>query len=188
MNKAFFLDRDGTINVDYDYVHKPDEWTWCTNAIPALQWMKEEGFKIIIVTNQSGIAKGRYTKEQVNNLHNWVDEQLESYQVKIDGWYYSPYHPEYHEDKDPKLLRYRKPDTGMFLKAQKEHDIDFAQSFMAGDKISDMKPAVTLGMKPYFIRSRHEPNQDKSWLKKHNISIHDTLWDAIQTIQKEQLA
>lgn len=188
MNRAFFLDRDGTINVDYDYVHKPDEWTWCTGAIEALHWMKEEGFKIIIVTNQSGIAKGRYTSEQVNKLHNWVDEQLKPGNIQVDGWYYSPYHPDYHDGKDPELLTLRKPDTGMFLKAQEDHDIDFTQSFMAGDKVSDMKPAVKLGIKPYFIRSRHEPYQDKNWLHKHNISIHDTLWDAVKTIQKEQLA
>jgi len=188
MSKAFFLDRDGTINVDYDYVHLPGEWTWCPNAILALQWMKEEGFKIIIVTNQSGIAKGRYTDQHVKDLHSWVDEQLKPYKITIDGWYYSPYHPDFHDGKDPELLSSRKPDTGMFLQAQADHDIDFSQSFMAGDKVSDMKPAVELGIKSYFIRSRHEPYQDKNWLKEQNISIHDTLWDAVQIIQKEQLA
>jgi D-glycero-D-manno-heptose 1,7-bisphosphate phosphatase len=188
MNKAFFLDRDGTINVDYDYVHRPDEWTWCKDAIKALQWMKDEGYKIIIVTNQSGIARGRYTDKHVEELHEWVDEQLKPYGIHIDGWYYSPYHPDYHEDKDPDLLKLRKPDIGMFMQAKDEHDIDFKRSFMAGDKITDLKPAVTLGMKSYFIRSRHEPNQDKNWLHKHQISVHDTLWDAVQTIQKEELA
>ena len=75
MNKAFFLDRDGTINVDYNYVHTPEEWTWCDGALEALRWMKEHKFKIIVVTNQSGIARGRYNEQHVQHLHRWVDEE-----------------------------------------------------------------------------------------------------------------
>jgi len=182
MNKAFFLDRDGTINVDYNYVHKPEEWTWCNGALGALRWMKEVGYKIIIVTNQSGIARGRYTEEDVDALHEWVDQDLDKYDIKIDGWYYAPHHPEHDLDQEY-APEDRKPGTGMFEKAAREHDIDFSQSYMAGDKITDLKPAIELGITPFFIRSRHEPNQDKDWLEEHNIPIFDNIGEMVKTLQ-----
>jgi len=181
MNKAFFLDRDGTINVDYNFVHKPEEWMWCDGALDALRWMKEQGYKIIIVTNQSGIARGRYTEKEVEMLHDWVDNELKKYNLNIDGWYFAPHHPEHdpHEEYPPED---RKPDTGMFEKAATKHNIDFSQSYMAGDKVTDLKPAIKLGMTPFMIRSRHEPKQDKEWLKKHEIPIFDTLKEVVATL------
>lgn len=181
MNKAFFLDRDGTLNIDYNYVHTPEEWTWCDGAIKALKWIRDRDFKIIIVTNQSGIAKEKYTREDVEYLHRWASAQLEEHNITIDEWYYAPYHPNF--DSDSKYeSEDRKPGLGMFKKAARKHDIDFSRSFMAGDKVSDMKPAIELGMTPLFIRSRHEPYQDKDWLHEHNISISDTLWHGLQKL------
>ncbi|MFU8811841.1 MAG: D-glycero-alpha-D-manno-heptose-1,7-bisphosphate 7-phosphatase [Balneolaceae bacterium] len=179
-HKAFFLDRDGTLNIDYNFVHRPDEWDWCDGAVEALRWIHGNGFKIVVVTNQSGIARGRYTEEDVQQLHRWVDKQLSPIGISIDRWLMAAHHPNH----DPEL-RYppedRKPGTGMFLKAAEELDIDFQSSFMAGDKLSDLKPAVELGITPFFIQSRHEKNQDKEWLHRHQIPIHRTLWEAIQT-------
>jgi D-glycero-D-manno-heptose 1,7-bisphosphate phosphatase len=182
MNKAFFLDRDGTINVDYNYVHRTAEWTWCDNAIEALQWIQDHSFKIIVVTNQSGIARGRYTEKQVQTLHKWVDQQLAENNISIDGWYYAPHHPTHDPDKKY-APEDRKPGTGMFKKAAQKHNIDFSKSYMAGDKITDLKPAIELGMTPFFIRSRHEANQDGQWLKNHNLVRYNTLFDAIQTLR-----
>ena len=181
MNKAFFLDRDGTINVDYNYVHTPDEWTWCQGAIEALQWMQNHNFKIIVVTNQSGIARERYSEADVQYLHSWVDEQLEGHDISIDEWHYAPHHPQ-HDPKEEYAPSDRKPGLGMFKKAAQKHDIDFTKSFMAGDKITDLKPAVELGMSPLFIRSRHEPNQDKKWLSKHDIPKFDNIKQAIDSL------
>lgn len=178
--KAFFLDRDGTLNVDYNYVHTKEEWTWCDGAVEALKLIQSSGFRIIVVTNQSGIARERYTEEQVKELHRWVDDQLKEEGVKIDGWYMAPHHPEHDPEPHSWPPEDRKPDTGMFEKAADRFDIDFSQSCMAGDKITDLKPAVTLGTTPFFIRSRHEPNQDKEWLKKHNIKTYDTLLEAVK--------
>jgi len=178
MNKAFFLDRDGTINVDYNFVHTPEEWAWCEGALDALQWMNEHDFKIIIVTNQSGIARERYTEEDVDHLHSWVDQELQKQDLAIDDWYYAPHHPK-HDLNEKYAPADRKPGTGMFEKAAKKHDIDFEQSYMAGDKLTDLKPAVKLGMTPFFIRSRHEADQDKGWLAKHNIGSFDNIGQVI---------
>ena len=179
MNKAFFLDRDGTINVDYNFVHTPEEWTWCNGALESILWLNRAGFKVIVVTNQSGISRGRYSLEQVEQLHRWVDKELQKAGAKVDDWYVAPHHPKY--DVDP--VRYpeedRKPGKGMFMKAAQEHHIDFSNSFMAGDKITDLQPAVELGITPFFIRSRHEPKQDADWLKRHEIPSYRTLQHAL---------
>lgn len=184
MNKAFFLDRDGTINVDYNFVHTPDEWTWCEGAIDALRWMNEQNFKIIVVTNQSGIARRRYTDEQVDRLHNWVDKQLEQRNLSIDDWYYAPHHPK-HDPDEEYAPEDRKPGTGMFEKAAQKHDIDFGNSYMAGDKLTDLKPAIELGITPFFIRSRHESDQDKSWLDQHDISCFDSIGQVIHSLDPD---
>lgn len=180
-HKAFFLDRDGTLNVDYNYVHTKEEWTWCEGAIEALNIIQSNGFKIVVVTNQSGIVKGEFTEDQVNKLHRWVDKQLKKRGIVVDLWNVAPYHPEFDEASGDYPEDDRKPGLGMFRKSDNELGIDFTESFMAGDKISDLKPAIELGMTPIFIRSRHEPNQDKEWLRTHSIEQFDTLYDAVNT-------
>lgn len=180
MNKAFFLDRDGTLNVDYNYVHTPEEWTWCDGAIEALRWMKEQKFKIIVVTNQSGIARERYSEDEVQHLHHWVDKELAKNNLFVDDWLYAPHHPEHdpHHEYNPED---RKPGTGMFEKAAEKYNIDFTKSYMAGDKITDLQPAIELGITPFFIRSRHEPNQDKKWLQQHEIPVFDNIQQVISS-------
>ena len=179
--KTFFLDRDGTLNVDYNYVHTKEEWTWCEGAVDALKIIQSNGFKLVVVTNQSGIVKGKYTEQQVLELHKWVDEQLEKEGISINLWNIAPYHPEFESSLHKYALEDRKPGLGMFQKSDEKIDINFGASYMAGDKISDLKPAIELRMTPLFIRSRHEPNQDKEWLKQHNITPYDTLYDAVKT-------
>lgn len=181
MNKAFFLDRDGTLNVDYNFVHTPEEWNWCEGALGALQWMQDQGFKIIVVTNQSGIARGRYTEQHVRTLHSWVDTQLQQHNLTIDDWLYAPHHPE-HDPHKKYPVEDRKPGTGMFEKAARKHNIDFSRSYMAGDKTTDLAPAVQLGITPLFIRSRHEPRQDKAWLRRHDIPGFDNIKQAVETL------
>lgn len=179
MNRAFFLDRDGTINVDYNFVHTPEEWTWCNGAVESIRMLNNAGFKVIVVTNQSGISRGRYTLEEVEHLHDWVDRELHNNGARVDDWYMAPHHPKYDSDPVQYPREDRKPGKGMFKKAAEKHNIDFSSSFMAGDKISDLQPAVELGMKPFFIRSRHEPDQDKEWLKRHEIPSYKTLQQAL---------
>lgn len=185
--RAFFLDRDGTLNVDTNFVHTPEEWQWCKGALEAIRWLNKNAFKIIVVTNQSGIARGRYTSEQVHKLHNWVDEQLKEQGLWIDDWYIAPHHPEYDPAPHTFTPSDRKPGTGMFLKAIEKHGIHPQKSFMAGDKITDLKPALELGIQPFFLQSRHEPFQDKQWIQKNNIPTHPTLLSALQQIKDSLL-
>ena len=137
MRKAIFLDRDGTLNVDYGYVHQIDNFQFIEGSIEALKQLKEMGYLLVLVTNQSGIARGYFSEGQFLQLTEWMDWSLADRGVDLDGIYYCPHHPEgqgeYRQDCDC-----RKPQAGMLLQAIKELKIDPAQSFMVGDKIEDL--------------------------------------------------
>ena len=141
MNKAIFLDRDGTLNIDYGYVHEIDNFKFIDGAIDALRELKKMGYMLVLVTNQSGIARGYFSEEQFLQLTEWMDWSLAEQDVDLDGIYYCPHHPEgkgeYKENCDC-----RKPKSGMLLQAIKELKIDPAQSVMVGDKIEDLKAGI----------------------------------------------
>ena len=141
MNKAIFLDRDGTLNIDYGYVHEIDNFKFIDGAIDALRELKKMRYMLVLVTNQSGIARGYFSEDQFLQLTEWMDWSLAEQDVDLDGIYYCPHHPEgkgeYKEDCDC-----RKPKSGMLLQAIKELKIDPTQSIMVGDKVEDLKAGI----------------------------------------------
>lgn len=149
MNKCIFLDRDGVLNKDkVDYVYKAEDHFILPGVIEALKLLKQSGYTLIIITNQSGIAKGLYTAEEVMNCYDLL--QTACGQI-IDGIYFAPYHVDY----DSECL-VRKPKTLMFEKAIAKFNIDCSQSWMVGDKERDLIPAEKLGIKTVFIASEEE--------------------------------
>jgi D-glycero-D-manno-heptose 1,7-bisphosphate phosphatase len=183
--KIFFLDRDGTINVDTDFVHRPEEWEFCPGAPQAIRRLNAAGFKVVVVTNQSGVIRKRFSMADVVKLHEHAAELLAAENAHIDAWFVAPWHPNLHTDLHPRLLSDRKPDTGMFLKALRRFKADPTQCFMAGDKLSDLKPAIELGMTPFLIKSRFYESQDKAFIASHDIPVYDSLLDVVEgTLQK----
>ncbi len=154
MSKCIFLDRDGTINIEKDYLYKKEDFEWEENAKKAIKIFKELGYKVIVITNQSGIARGYYTEEDLHKLHDYIQEELKKEGTEIDAFYYCPNH-EKGIGKYKEKSRDRKPDIGLFEKAKKEYGIDYQKSFMAGDKISDIEAAARLGMTPVFVKTGH---------------------------------
>ena len=146
MNKAIFLDRDGTINIDHGYVHQIDDFEFIEGSINALKKLKEMGYLLVLVTNQSGIARGYFTEAQFLRLTEWMDWSLAEQGVDFDGIYYCPHHPdgkgEFKED-----CPCRKPKPGMLLDAMKALNIDPQQSIMVGDKIEDIKAGINAKVK-----------------------------------------
>ena len=128
MNKALFLDRDGVLNVDKGYVHKWADIEWIPEVFEMIKMANERGYKVIVLTNQSGIDKGMYTHEDVHLLHKKMQAYLEEKKLRVDEWLYCA-----EMDSD-----FRKPRPGMLLAAQKKHDVNLALSFMVGDKASDV--------------------------------------------------
>ena len=179
---AFFLDRDGTINIDHDFVHQPSEWNWIPGVPETLYKLQRGGFRLIVVTNQSGVARGRFSLQQVHELHAHADRLLQAYDVRIDGWYVAPWHPDFHEGRDPALLDERKPGTALFERAAREHDIDLSRSYMAGDKATDLEPALHLGMKPVMVSSRFMNDALRQWCSERDITIYDDLPRAVQQL------
>ncbi|PHM36885.1 D,D-heptose 1,7-bisphosphate phosphatase [Xenorhabdus mauleonii] len=138
---AVFLDRDGTINIDHGYVHEIDNFQFIDGTIEAMLELKKMGYALVLVTNQSGIARKLFTEEQFVQLTEWMDWSLADRGVDLDGIYYCPHHPEASDDEYKKECQCRKPQPGMLLDAQKELNIDMSSSYMVGDKIEDMLAA-----------------------------------------------
>lgn len=143
---AIFLDRDGTLNVDHGYVHEIDNFQFIDGTIEALQELKKMGFALVVVTNQSGIARGMFTEDQFMTLTEWMDWSLADRDVDLDGIYFCPHHPEGSVEAYRQQCDCRKPQPGMLLSAQEELDIDMASSYIVGDKVEDMLAGQAAGV------------------------------------------
>jgi D-glycero-D-manno-heptose 1,7-bisphosphate phosphatase len=136
-NKALFLDRDGVVNEDVRYAHKPEQIRFCDGIFDLCEAALAKGYLLVVVTNQAGIAKGHFTEEEVRNIHQWIADRFASRGIRLTAFYYCPFHangsvPEYRKDS-----ACRKPKPGMFLEAAADHNIDLSASLMVGDKVSD---------------------------------------------------
>jgi D,D-heptose 1,7-bisphosphate phosphatase len=138
-NKAAFLDRDGTINVDNGYTYKIEDLEFLPGAVEGLKELQKKGYLLIIITNQSGIGRGYYTEKDYKNFMKEFYKRLEEKGVKITADYYCPHRP---EDK----CRCRKPMTELVEKAIKDYDIDSSKSIFIGDKKIDMETGKRCGV------------------------------------------
>ena len=143
--RAIFLDRDGTINVDAEYLNDIKKFRWLPDAIEAIRYINEHGALVIVVTNQSGVARGFFPEEDVLRLHAFMQEELSRYGAHIDGFYYCPHHPESEIAEYKTNCECRKPKPGLILKAAADHDIDLAHSVMIGDKERDAESGRRAG-------------------------------------------
>lgn len=175
MNKAIFLDRDGTVNVEVDYLYKAEDFRFEYKADEAIKILNDLGYKIIIVTNQSGIARGYYTEEDLVELHKFLDGELCKVSAKVDGYYYCPHHTKGTIEKYKIECNCRKPNLGMFLEAGKKFDIDFANSFIVGDKMSDLEAGLRLGMSSILVQTGHGEDEEKSLYFK--AKVYKNLYD-----------
>lgn len=137
MNKAVFLDRDGTINVEKHYLYKIEDFEFLPGVIEGLKLLQEAGYLLIVITNQSGIGRGYYSEEDFNILNHWMLETLEENGVTVNAVYYCPHLPDAQVEKYRKECECRKPKLGMFLQAIEDFEIDLNKSYAIGDKIRD---------------------------------------------------
>jgi len=151
---AIFLDRDGTINVDHGYVYETDDFQFIDGVIEAMQELKKMGFALVVVTNQSGIARGKFTEDQFMRLTEWMDWSLADREVELDGIYFCPHHPDAGEGEYRQDCDCRKPKPGMLLDAQKFLNIDMAASYMVGDSAKDILAGQAAGVgKTVLVRT-----------------------------------
>jgi D-glycero-D-manno-heptose 1,7-bisphosphate phosphatase len=149
--RALFLDRDGVLNEEVGYLYRPEEVRWVEGAFSLCRTAMELGYKLIIVTNQSGIARGMYGEAEFQALMEWMREQFARERVRVDGVYFCPYHPEHGVGAYRREHEDRKPGPGMLLRAAREHGLDLARSVMVGDRCSDVGAANSAGLRQAFL-------------------------------------
>jgi len=156
--KIAFLDRDGVLNIstiNKGYVGYINDFKWIPGAKKTIKFLKKEGFKVVIVTNQSGIARGYFSIKDVYKLHRYLNEELINYGTNVDKIYFCPFHKDGIVDKYKKNSSLRKPRIGMFLKANKVWNIDKKKSFMIGDQKTDMEFAQRAEIKGYLFNQKN---------------------------------
>ncbi|MCX7899302.1 MAG: HAD family hydrolase, partial [Methylocystis sp.] len=141
MRPAAFLDRDGVLNVDVEYLGSADRLIWTQGAARAVRLLNEAGYLVFVVTNQSGVARGFYDEAAVVALHDAMREWLRKEGATIDEFIYCPHHPESADARYSVACDCRKPAPGMLLKLIEKYDVDRSRSLMIGDKSSDMEAA-----------------------------------------------
>lgn len=171
--KAVFLDRDGVINIDYGYVYEIDKLEFIPRAVEGLKLLQEAGFKLIIITSQSGIGRGYYKEEDYHHFMKHMYKKLEEQDVKIDADYFCPHAPEAN-------CNCRKPKKALFEKAVKEHDIALKESYLIGDKTSDIKAGENIGCKTILVKTGKGGN-DKRFEVKPDFIAKD-LYEAAEWI------
>lgn len=144
--RAVFLDRDGVINLDYAYVHTQEEFHWVSGVLEAARQLVEDGWTLVVVTNQSGIARGYYSVADFQTLTDWMKAEFTKAGAPLAAVYFCPHHPEKAISPEFQLdCNCRKPRPGMLLQAAADLDLDLARSVMFGDKPGDMTAGVGAG-------------------------------------------
>ncbi|WP_299011431.1 D-glycero-beta-D-manno-heptose 1,7-bisphosphate 7-phosphatase [uncultured Shewanella sp.] len=146
MDRAVFLDRDGVINKDHGYVYQVDDFEYIEGVFEACSSLKAMGFKLVVVTNQSGIARGLYTEDDFHQLTEWMDWNFADKGVDLDGIYYCPHHETAGSGEYKRECDCRKPKAGMFNSASRFLSLDLGLSVMVGDKRDDMLAAQAAGI------------------------------------------
>lgn len=153
MRKALFIDRDGVINVDKGYVGRIEDFDFIPGVFEGLRYAMGLGYRLVVVTNQSGIARGRYTEEDYLRLRDWMTNALEAQGVQLQGVYHCPYHPQGVVSRWALDSDLRKPKPGMLLKAAKEHGLSLAKSVMLGDQETDILAGIAAGVRQTILVS-----------------------------------
>jgi len=156
LNIAVFLDRDGVLNQDPPhYAHRLDQLELIPRSAEAVKILKEHHYIVIILSNQSGVARGYYTENDVNIFNNALLMKLRECGGDVDAIYYCPHHPDAKIEKYRSICNCRKPKAGMLFKAAQDHDIDLLNSYIVGDKLSDIEAGKAAGCHAILVLTGH---------------------------------
>ena len=154
---GLFLDRDGVVNRETGYLYRPDQVVFTPDIFDLCRHAQAMGFAIIIITNQSGIARQLYSEADFHSLMNWMTEEFLRQNVRVDGYYFCPHHPDYGIGNYRKECEDRKPQPGMILKASIDHNIDLKQSVLVGDRCSDIQAGAAANIPNLILLRGTEP-------------------------------
>jgi len=167
--KTIFLDRDGVINKEKNYLYKKEDFEFIDGVFDACRYFQKNDYQLIVVTNQSGIARGYYREEDFHQLTKWMLKQFKCQDIEILDVFFCPHGPE-------STCNCRKPKPGMLLKAKEKHNIDMKNSWMIGDKEADVGAANAAGIEnTILVRTGHEIDEASSNAKFILKSMQDTI-------------
>jgi D-glycero-D-manno-heptose 1,7-bisphosphate phosphatase len=174
-NRAIFLDRDGVINVNHGYVHRPENFDFMDGIFDAASAAHAQHYKLVVITNQAGIARGYYSEQQFHELTHWMFDQFAMQGAPVAKVYFSPYHPtagigEYKKDDISRKLH-----PGMILQAQQELNLDLENSILIGDKASDVQAGIASGMGTNILLAQSDPIELLSSVYHRISAVRDAL-------------
>ncbi|MDY0190521.1 MAG: D-glycero-beta-D-manno-heptose 1,7-bisphosphate 7-phosphatase [Desulfuromonas sp.] len=161
MRPAVFLDRDGTINEERDYLFRCEDFRFIPGVPQAIKRLNDAGLLVVVVTNQSGVGRGYYSEKDVDCLHKFIQQQLCAIGAHIDAFYYCPHHPTKGLGQYKRDCNCRKGKPGMLLQAAQEHCIDLGRSFIVGDKLADVEAGVAAGCAPLLVLTGYGAQQQR---------------------------
>ena len=162
-HKAVFLDRDGTVNEEVGYVNHIERFTLLPRAAEAIRLLNENGFKVVIITNQSGVARGYFPESLIHLVHEKMQDLLKKDGAHLDGIYYCPHHPDVGRPPYRQKCRCRKPEPGLIEEAVKELDLDLRSSYMVGDRGVDIEFAHRVGTKGVLVLTGYGKGEWEYW-------------------------
>jgi D-glycero-D-manno-heptose 1,7-bisphosphate phosphatase len=185
MKRAVFIDRDGTISEEVGYINHPARFRVFPYSAAAIKLLNEAGWLAILVTNQAGVARGYFTEEMIHTVHNQLEHNLKEAGARLDAIYYCAHHPSVGAPPYRFECDCRKPKPGLILRAAKELNVDLGQSWMIGDRYSDIELARNAGVNSGFVLSGYGrgewQHQRSAWKHEPDIVAEDLL-EAVQTI------
>jgi D-glycero-D-manno-heptose 1,7-bisphosphate phosphatase len=149
---AVFLDRDGTLNREVHYLGDPDQLELLPGAAEGLRRLRAAGFRLVVITNQAGVARGYFSEKDVQRVHARLQALLRARGAEVDAFYYCPHHPE-GQGAYRRACPGRKPGTALYERAARELGLDLARSFVVGDKDTDLQPGIALGCRTILLRT-----------------------------------
>lgn len=190
LKPVVFLDRDGTINYDAGYINDIDNFVMYPYAAQAIRMLNINGFLVVVITNQSGLARGFFTEETLSEIHNKMLHDLKKQGALIDAVYFCPHDPNAKLEKYKAVCSCRKPETGLIDMALKDLQIDKSRMYFIGDKHSDIMAGYKSGCKTIMVKTGYGKgdliNKSHKWEVKPD-KIADTLLDGIKLILKKQI-
>jgi D,D-heptose 1,7-bisphosphate phosphatase len=191
-NTAVFLDRDGTINEEVGYLDSIGKLKLFANTAEAIRMINESGMKAVVITNQSGVARGYFTEEFVKTVHIEIQKELHAKGAFIDAFYYCPHHPTEGFGIYLKSCTCRKPEAGMLVSASRDMDIDLSRSYIVGDMLKDIQVAGKVRAKGILVKTGYGLNTIQKDLKPASEEIHqphyiaEDILDAVRWILQDQ--
>ena len=181
---AAFLDRDGVLNEDRGYVHRWEDFAFLPGVIDALRRLQQKGYLLVVITNQSAVARGLCAETDVLALHERMRAFLHGQGIELAGIYYCPHHPPGSVARYTRACACRKPEPGMILRAAREHGIDLSRSLLVGDKLSDLEAGRAAGIPSLYLVVL--PGQEKDLTAFPGAEQVSSLEEVVERLSKPQ--